>query len=236
MYRYTQTLPGGAITLVGVLALSFLIPGWTASALGWDAAHAQLISWIFRQQGFFCVILLLLYSLSGFGLLVSAGMAIYVASLVLMRTLIAVRGWAVRTSIAAAQGLGELLYWPVQIGGELLWDEYQRRAALLTALWHEQRELRRMYRQDYAGDFPSYRAFLRHWRALRKREQAASEADPLEQAIRLMGLPENFTRDDLKQRFRTLIDRIHPDKAGPNELAAQLIAAYTLICKRKNWR
>jgi hypothetical protein len=50
-----------------------------------------------------------------------------------------------------------------------------------------------------------------------------------------MGLTEPFTRDDLRQRFRTLIAGIHPDRVGPNELAAQLIAANTLISERKNW-
>ena len=87
--------------------------------------------------------------------------------------------------------------------------------------------------QEYAQDFPSYSAFLRHWRALQAAGQA--KTDPLQQAIRLMGLPEQFTRDDLKARFHTLIGGIHPDRVGPNELAAQLIAANTLIGERKSW-
>jgi hypothetical protein len=115
----------------------------------------------------------------------------------------------------------------------VLWDEWQRGIATLTAYWHEQWELRRLYREDYALDFPSYRAFLRYWRALQAADRART--DPLQEAIRLMGLPENFTRDDLKQRFRTLITGIHPDHVGPNGLAAQLIAANTLICERKRW-
>jgi hypothetical protein len=236
MYRKTQTIPGGALTLLGIITLSLFVPEWTASALGLRTAETDLIAWMFSQQGLFFAILLLLYWLAGFCILVGACVALYAAKLVLMRALVAVTAWAARTSMALAQWSGELLYWPAQIVAELLRDQFQRRAAYLTALWHERRELRRMYRQEYAAEFPSYPAFLRYWRALRKREQAALETDPLEQAIRLMALPENFTRDDLKQRFRTLIDRIHPDKAGPNELAAQLIAAYTLICKRKNWR
>ncbi len=51
-----------------------------------------------------------------------------------------------------------------------------------------------------------------------------------------MGLTEPFTRDDLKDRFHTLIAGIHPDRVGPNELATQLIAANTLICERKRWK
>ena len=103
MYRYSQTLPGGPITLVGIIALSFLIPGWTAGALGWATANAQLVGWIFSHQGILCLALVLLYGLGGFALLVGASMAIYVGYFVLIRALVTVRNWAVRTSVAAAQ-------------------------------------------------------------------------------------------------------------------------------------
>jgi hypothetical protein len=75
---------------------------------------------------------------------------------------------------------------------------------------------------------------LRYWRALQAAEQAKS--DPLEQAIRLMGLPDSFSKDDLRQRFRTLIAGIHPDRVGPNELAAQVLAPNALIYERKRWK
>ena len=55
-------------------------------------------------------------------------------------------------------------------------------------------------------------------------------------AIKLMGLPQRFTRDELKRRFNLLIAAIHPDKVGPNELATQLIDAYKLISERKAWQ
>ncbi len=51
-----------------------------------------------------------------------------------------------------------------------------------------------------------------------------------------MGLTEPFTRDDAQGAFPLLIRGIHPDLVGPNELAAQLIAANTLICERKRWK
>jgi len=106
----------------------------------------------------------------------------------------------------------------------------------VAAILNEQDELRRMYREEYAGDFPSFRAFLRSWRAHQEGEQAASDTDPLQKAIRLMGLPKKFTKDDLIQRFHKLIAGIHPDKVGPNELATLLIDAYKLICSRKAWQ
>ncbi len=162
-------------------------------------------------------------------------MGVYAAGVVLLKALAAIAGRAVETSRALATVIGTLLSWPLRLLGECLWDACAQRVVRLNALLEEQQELRRVYREDYADDFVSYRAFLRDWRA---RQTAASErhsSDALSQAIRLMGLPESFTRAELKQRFRTLIDRIHPDKVGPNELVTQLIAAYTLIDKGKDW-
>ena len=233
MYRYSQTLPGGPVTLVGILVLSLLIPGWAAGALGLSAANAELVDWIFRHQGIPCIVLLLLYDLLGILILVGAGIAVYVAYFVLIRALVAVRNAAVRASITAAQLLWVLLSWPLRMLGDLLKDQYRSRTAYLAARWHERQELWRLYREEYTQDFRSFHAFLRHWRDLQAVEQA--KADPLQQAIRLMGLPEKFSRDELRQRFRTLIAGIHPDRVGPNELAAQLIAANTLISERMNW-
>jgi hypothetical protein len=85
MYRYSQTLPGGPVTLVGILALSLLIPGWAAGALGFSALNARLVDWIFQHQGFSCIALLLVYGLLGFVMLVVAGVAIYVGYIVLTR-------------------------------------------------------------------------------------------------------------------------------------------------------
>jgi Bacterial Na+/H+ antiporter B (NhaB) len=230
MYRYSQTLPGGPVTLVGILALSLLIPGWAANVLGFSAANAQVVSWIFMHQGIFFIALLLLYGLGGFFMMVGAGIAVCVAYCVLSRILVAVRNWAVRTSVAAAHLLWTLLSWPVRMIGDLVKDQIHSR----TALWRERQELWRLYREEYTQDFPSYRAFLRHWRALQAAEQA--KTDPMQQAIRLMGLTEPFTREDLKDRYHILIAGTHPDLVGPNGLGPQVIAANALICERKRWK
>ena len=169
--------------------------------------------------------------MSGFAILLGAAVTVYATGVVLIRGLAAVKKWALRASLAIAKLLGELIFWPVQILIELLQDTFERFGQTMA----EQRELRRIYREEYANDFPTYRAFARYWRALSD-GGPASKPDPYEQAVRLMGLPPDFTRDDLKQRFRILIERIHPDKVGPNELATQLIDAYTLINQHKGWR
>jgi hypothetical protein len=234
MYRYSQTLPGGPITLAGILVLSLLIPGWAAGALGFSAANAQLLDWIFRHQGIPCIVLLLLYDVLGFLILVGAGIAVCVGYRVLILAVAAVRNWAVRSSIVIARLLWTLLSWPVRMFGDLVKDQFHSRTADPVARWRERQELWRLYREEYTQEFPSYRAFLRHWRALQAAEQA--KTDPLQQAIGLMGMSEPFTRNDLKERFHQLIGGIHPDLVGPNGLAAQLIAANTLICERKRWK
>lgn len=233
MYRYSQTLPGGPVTLLGIIVLSFLVPGWAANALGFSVVNGQLVDWILSHRGITWVPLLLLYGLGGFAMLVGAGIAVYVGYFVLIRALVAVRNSAVRASVVVARLLWELLSWPLRMLGDLVKDQYRSRTADWAARWHQQQELWRLYREEYAQDFPSYRAFLRHWRALQAAEQA--KTDPFQQAIRLMGLPEQFSKDDLRRRFRTLIAGIHPDRVGQNELAAQLIAANTLINERMNW-
>jgi hypothetical protein len=147
---------------------------------------------------------------------------------------VAVRNWAMRTGVAIGQLLGTLLCWAPETVFELLWDQIDNGTAKLRAHRQERRQLRALYRQDFKQDFPSYRAFQRYWRALQAAEQA--KTDPLQQAIRLIGLTEPFTRDELKERYHLLIGGIHPDIVGPNELAAQLIAANALICERKRWK
>ncbi len=140
------------------------------------------------------------------------------------------------------------MLWLAQILGEWLWDVLCGPNSLRSRQWrYERRELRRLYREEYAADFPSYRAFLRFYRAIENGEDPDAQRGGrhawrrkprpirLRPRIRLLGLPENFTNADLKRRFRTLIKGVHPDLVGPNALATQLNDAYTLIKERKGW-
>ena len=113
MYRYSQTLPGGPVTLVGLLALSLLIPGWAASALGFSALNALVVSWIFAHKGIFlyCSAAALRPSRPLHPGLLRSAISIYVGYFVLVRALVAVRNWAVRTSVAVAQLLLALGSW-----------------------------------------------------------------------------------------------------------------------------
>jgi hypothetical protein len=235
MYRYNQTLPGGAITLVGVLGLSFLMPGWVAGLFGLGRTHVLLVAWITGHEGIPCIGLWLCYGAAGFCMLVAAAIGAYTACIALMRGLAIVKAWGVEAGRAIAGLLGELLYWPFRLLSERVWDGFQQQRARLRAFLQEQYELRRIYSEEYASDYPSFRAFQRAYYA-HKNGQKGSGTDPLLNAIKLMGLPQQFTKEDLKRRFQKLIAAIHPDKVGPNELATQLIDAYKLISSRKAWQ
>jgi hypothetical protein len=239
----------GVIALA-TLVLSFLIPGWVAGALGLSGPHAHLLAWLATQGDWVRAGLWLVYGLAGFGMLLAGVMAVVAAGFLLTQGLLNVMAWAVRTSGATALLLGQLMFWPLEILAELLRDLLEEATSYLTARWHERRELRRLYREDFAADFPTFRAFLRFYRAVgngedpeeddtwgkgKRSDGSAPEFDPFKAAIRLLGLPEGFTRDDLKRRFGTLIKGVHPDLVGPNELAPQVNNAYALIKERKGW-
>ena len=234
------------VTALVILVLSFLTPGWAARALGLSGPLAHLLDWMTAQEGLFCLSLWLAYGLAGFCVLLALAVAVGSAGLAVLWGLRRAKAWVLRTSVAIARLLGLAALFLAQILGELLWDVYATQLVHFAEWRYEQRELRRLYREEYAADFPSYRAFLRFYRAIEKGEdpgaqrdgsKAAGQAapDPVEAAIRLLGLPESFTSDDLKRRYRALIKGIHPDLVGPNELATQLNDAHALIKERKGW-
>src|SRR5262249_32012424 len=161
---------------------------------GLGRTHAMLVAWITGHEGIPCIGLWLCYGAAGFCMLVAAAIGAYTACIALMRGLAIVKVWSVRAGHAIAGLLGELLYWPIQLLSELLRDPFQQQFARFRAFLQEQYELRRMYREEFAAEFPCFRAFRRDWRTRKDNE-------PLAQATRLMGLPEQFTEDDLKRRF-----------------------------------
>jgi hypothetical protein len=241
-----------AVIALAILVLSFLIPGWAASALGLAGAHAHLLDWIRMQEGPAFLALWLVYGLAGLCMLLVGVMAVVGTGSLLARALLDFLVWALRTSAATALLLGHLMFWPLHVLAGVLRDILEDVTAYVAAQLRERRELRRLYREDFARDFPTFRAFRRFYRAVANGEdpeytgddpwsqrgrtrETASGIDPYKAALRLLGLPEEFTKADLQRRFRTLIKGVHPDVVGPNELATQLNDAYTLIKERKGW-
>lgn len=52
-----------------------------------------------------------------------------------------------------------------------------------------------------------------------------------QQALALLNLPPNPTKQQIKQRYRALAKRYHPDRGGDQRQMQRIIAAYDLLMK-----
>ena len=52
-----------------------------------------------------------------------------------------------------------------------------------------------------------------------------------QQALAVLGLPPNATRQQIKQRYRLLAKKHHPDRGGDQREMRRIIAAYELLMK-----
>ncbi len=62
----------------------------------------------------------------------------------------------------------------------------------------------------------------------------ASPVRPLferQQALAVLGLPPNATRQQIKRRYRALAKKHHPDRGGDQREMKRIIAAYELLMK-----
>lgn len=52
-----------------------------------------------------------------------------------------------------------------------------------------------------------------------------------QQALAVLGLPPNATRQQIKRRYRALAKRHHPDRGGDQRQMQRIIAAYEFLMK-----
>jgi curved DNA-binding protein CbpA len=52
-----------------------------------------------------------------------------------------------------------------------------------------------------------------------------------QQALNVLGLPSNATRQQIKRRYRALAKQYHPDRGGDQQQMQRIIAAYELLMK-----
>lgn len=52
-----------------------------------------------------------------------------------------------------------------------------------------------------------------------------------QQALNVLGLPPNATRQQIKRRYRSLAKKYHPDRGGDRQQMMRIIAAYELLMK-----
>lgn len=77
------------------------------------------------------------------------------------------------------------------------------------------------------------------WEILRLSAQAiwGSRVNPVrpmlerQQALAVLGLPPNATRQQIKRRYRILAKQHHPDRGGDQRQMQRIIAAYELLMK-----
>ncbi len=77
------------------------------------------------------------------------------------------------------------------------------------------------------------------WEVIRMGAQAlwGSFANPVrpllerQQALSVLGLPPNATRQQIKRRYRALAKKHHPDRGGDQQQMQRIIAAYELLMK-----
>lgn len=77
------------------------------------------------------------------------------------------------------------------------------------------------------------------WNVLRLTARAfwQSRANPVrpmlerQQALLVLGLPSNATRQQIKRRYRSLAKQYHPDRGGDQKQMQRIIAAYELLMK-----
>ncbi len=141
-----------------------------------------------------------------------------------------------------------LFAWPFRRGCDLLLGGIRQRLALIRERARQNAELRRMYREEFAGQFASFAAFKAHFyghgedRAKKENGQSQrdkpAQPDSFRAACALLGLPDSgaFTAEILKERFRALMKAVHPDIIGESGFARQLNDAYATIKQKKGWK
>lgn len=246
----------GGMFLVAAVALGlfWLVPGWIAEAFGWEQELGHAMAWAHAQAPWIRWGAVALYLFSGLiavvvccavvtGIVYVLYLGTRAAAVWLTEVTVLVLGALATVCVKGLTGLLKLIVWSFYFLSQLAWDVVEEPYAHLAALWAERQELRRLYREEYAQDFRSYQEFKRAWTAMdeepdkeeEKPDKDHSRTDPLAAAARLLGLPEGFTRREFEDRYRRLMKGVHPDVAGPNELAVQINAARMTIKERMGW-
>lgn len=114
----------------------------------------------------------------------------------------------------------------------------------------EERELRRLWHEEFRDEYPSFDAFLAAFHGGTAPSDDSSSAwdepetapprppDPFAEACALFGLSPDggFTEGELTARYRRLMQKAHPEHGGSHESAAQLNTARDFIKRRRGWK
>ncbi len=259
----------GVIVLIAI-AIPFCIatPLWIFYELGFSQEANQLRDWIFAQDVWVRLLCFSGIGLVGFFSLLVAGITIYQIGKQLLLALIGFTEWLIAATlkcIAVLQGLIAVLIsnllWliglPFRLLADAVHDGLVRAQRAIGSRIEENRQLRTLYREEYADDFAGFRDFKRYWDALQRGEEPTypggdeekeepnfdpgprpnprPRADPYKQALAELGLSGTFTKAEFKARYRMRMKEVHPDVTGSNAAAMRVNAARDLINQRKGW-
>jgi adenine specific DNA methylase Mod len=106
--------------------------------------------------------------------------------------------------------------------------------------------LKRLYKADFRDQFISFRQFHSFYEWLDKNKYVdpkiplgntfVASLDDFKDAEILLGLEKSYTTQELTTKYRTLMKQVHPDIAGPNDIARRLTEARDLIKGRRGWK
>jgi hypothetical protein len=124
---------------------------------------------------------------------------------------------------------------PLHVGITRQWDKW-------TGELGERRAVKVIYKREFAAEFPSFSQFLRYYRWVNAqdysdpRKPLTASGDGYKDALSFLGLNDAFDRAALNSRFGLLMKQVHPDIAGPNDIARRLTEAREIIRARKGWK
>lgn len=161
---------GFLIVAAVVLWLSFAAPMFVAQQTGYEAKLEGLIAWAQTLPNWQYLPLLLLYGLIGFFAIVIVASVIFTLGYMLYKAICEITFWIIETVRWLIAMLVQGLWWlltamiwlltfPVRFAAEHLWHGLSLLGSRIGQAITEAQELRRIYRQEYRDQFPSYRAF-----------------------------------------------------------------------------
>lgn len=100
-----------------------------------------------------------------------------------------------------------------------------------------ERQLREEYRANFRDQFRTFAAFKRAFHGEQESKKGKPEPkDNLGEALSLLGLTDDCTREQLDAQHKKLIRKLHPDVGGTTGLAAAINQARDLIIAQKGWK
>jgi DnaJ family protein C protein 19 len=220
------------IVLAVILLISYQMPIYTARLIGQEFALDSLWATAWNDSVASRVIFLTVYMIAGFALWTAP--VIYVVGLLHPRYSPRVRD---RTGRVLA-----FLTTPLRPVFLVLQRKYRQ--------WNDEaraaRTLKSLYEIDFKDHFLSFTEFQNFYQRLNDSQQIdrvqpvrralAASLDECEDAEILLGLGKGYALPDLTARYRALIKQVHPDIAGPNDIARRVTAARDLITARRGWK